>query len=168
MPSQKIIQSCLALSVAVCLTSLPGCRTSGTSTSAKLGMEASDIPHGFFGLLFGSFFPESRGVMIASKPVGARVLINGRDSGFATPCCLALDKEKQRVDLELDGYQKASRIVTDDERTYLVYWDEAYLGPNSYHFPLWLGSFDGLVPVRFEETYSPERIYIRMRPNGTP
>ena len=112
--------------------------------------------------------PESRGVMIASKPVGARVLIDGRDSGFATPCCLAIDQKKQRVDLVLDGYQTASRIVDEDDRTYLIYWNEAYLGPNSYHFPMFLNVYDGWVPVRFEQTYSPERIFVHMRPAVMP
>ncbi len=112
--------------------------------------------------------PESRGVMIASKPVGARILIDGRDSGFATPCCLAIDQKKQRIDLVLDGYQTASRIVDADERTYLIYWNEAYLGPNSYHFPMFLNVYDGWVPLRFEQTYSPERMFVHMRPAVMP
>jgi hypothetical protein len=68
----------------------------------------------------------------------------------------------------LDGYQRVSRVVTDDTRTYLIYWDEAYLGPNSYNFPTFLNFYDGWVPVRFEQTYSPERIFVRMRAAGTP
>jgi hypothetical protein len=113
-------------------------------------------------------FPESRGVMIASRPAGARVLINGEDSGFATPCCLALENTKQRIDLVLDGYQTTSRIVNDDGRTYLIYWSEAYLGPHTYRFPMWLNVYDGWVPVRFEETYAPERLFVRMRPSVMP
>lgn len=113
-------------------------------------------------------FPESRGVMIASHPQGARVLIDGVDSGFSTPCCLALDEKKQRIDLVLDGFQTATRVVDDDNRTYLIYWDEGYIGPKCYHFPLFLNLYDGLVPVRFEETYSPERLFVRMRPSVAP
>jgi hypothetical protein len=113
-------------------------------------------------------FPDSRGVMIASHPQGARVLIDGRDSGFSTPCCLALDERKQRIDLVLDGYQTATRIVDDDNRTYLIYWDEGYIGPKCYHFPMFLNLYDGLVPVRFEETYAPERLFVRMRSSVMP
>jgi hypothetical protein len=168
MRSKLSLPSFVALCALACVLTFAGCRTNGDSTSHKIGTDVTDIPLGFLGLMFGSFFPESRGVMVASKPVGARVLIDGHDSGFVTPCCLAVDRKKQRIDLVLDGYQKASRIVTTDERTYLIYWDEAYLGPNSYRFPLWLNSFDGLVPVRFEEIFSPERIFVRMRASGTP
>ncbi|HUR29660.1 MAG TPA: PEGA domain-containing protein [Planctomycetota bacterium] len=161
-----------ALLVALSLSGLASCSTSGSSTSAKTTRALLDaVPYGvgfYLATATINAFPESRGIMVASQPVGARVLVDGRDSGFATPCCLAIDRKKQRIDLVLDGYQPASRVVTDDDRTYLIYWDEAYLGPNTYRFPTFLNFYDGWVPVRFEQTYSPERLFVRLRPAGTP
>lgn len=160
------------LLVGLCAGGLSGCNTSGSSTAAKTSRALVDaVPYGvgfYLATAAINAFPESRGVMVASKPVGARVLIDGHDSGFVTPCCLAIDRKEQRIDLVLDGYQRASRVVADDDRTYLIYWDEGYLGPNTYRFPLFLNFYDGWVPVRFEETYSPERLFVRMRPVGTP
>lgn len=162
----------LALCLAPCLGGLAGCSTSGSSTAAKTTRALVDaVPYGvgfYLATAAINAFPDSRGIMVASHPVGARVLIDGRDSGFATPCRLAVDRKKQRIDLVLDGYQRASRIVTDDDRTYLIYWEEAFLGLNTYCFPTFLNFYDGFVPVRFEQTYSPERIFVRMRPSGTP
>ena len=112
--------------------------------------------------------PESRGVLVSSKPLGARVLIDGKDSGFATPCCLAIDDREQRIDLVLDGYQTASRVVNGDGRTYLIYWNDGYPGPSTYRFPMYLNFYDFYVPLRFEETYSPERLFVRMRPAPVP
>ncbi|HTF87540.1 MAG TPA: PEGA domain-containing protein [Planctomycetota bacterium] len=172
MRSRSFMPFALAASAVICINMLPSCSTSGSGTSSKIARAAVDsIPYVagiYLTTAIANAFPESRGVMVSSQPVGARVLIDGRDSGFATPCCLAIDRRKQRVDLVLDGYQKATRLVTDDNRTYLIYWDEAYLGPNTYHFPTFLNIYDGWVPVRFEETYAPERIFVRMRPSGTP
>ena len=152
------------LGACLCLATSTGC-----SSLSPTAVEVIGITAGVYAVTaVANAFPHSRGVMIASHPAGARVLINGRDSGFATPCCLALDAEKQRIDLVLDGYQTASRIVTDDNRTYLIYWNEAYLGPNSYHAAIFLNFYDFWVPVRFEETYAPERLFVRMRQNAVP
>src|SRR5690349_7122568 len=144
MRSRRI--TALALLVALSLSGLAGCKTSGNSLSAKTSRAFLDaVPYGV-GLYLATAtinaFPSSRGVMVASQPVGARVLVDGRDSGFVTPCCLAIDRKKQRIDLVLDGYQRASRVVADDDRTYLIYWDEAYLGPNTYRFPTFLNFYD--------------------------
>jgi len=172
MRAGRLHLDCLTLFVALLLFCSAGCSTSGSSTSSKIGRATLDaLPYaaGFYlATATINAFPESRGVMVSSHPVGARVLNDGRDSGFATPCCLAIDRKKQRIDLVLDGYQRASRIVTDDNRTYLIYWREAYLGPKTYCFPTFLNFYDVWVPVRFEETYSPERIFVRMRATGTP
>lgn len=172
MRSRLIHNGLLLLCAAALLTSGTGCQ----SVNTRYFKASSSTLNGAIGIGAGIYAltavinsrPESRGVMISSKPVGARVLIDGKDSGFATPCCLAIDDKKQRIDLVLDGYQTASRVVMDDERTYLIYWNEAYLGPNSYHFPMFLNIYDGWVPLRFEQTYSPERVFVRMRPAVMP
>jgi hypothetical protein len=45
------------------------------------------------------------GTTLASEPPGARVRVDGRDSGWVTPCLIALDAEETHVvTLELDGF----------------------------------------------------------------
>jgi hypothetical protein len=161
MRSQSIPSLCLGLAAAL---ASPGCNNLGVTAGEAIGVGATV----YAVTAVANAFPNSRGVMFASQPPGARVLIDGRDSGFATPCNLALESRRQRVDLVLDGYMTASRIIDDEDRTYLIYWREAYLGPNTYHFPLFLNFYDFWVPVRFEETYAPERLFVRMRPAGVP
>ena len=46
-------------------------------------------------------------LVITSTPLGARILIDGNDSGHTTPAMIPTDPGKHHVRLELDGYQPA-------------------------------------------------------------
>jgi PEGA domain-containing protein len=111
--------------------------------------------------------PRAPGISISSAPPGARVLIDGKDTGFVTPCDLGVPREKLEIQLVLDGYQPAVRRVVPDEKHYLVTWEEAAVNPNTWNFPLWLNYEDGLVPYRYERGYSPMRIFVRMKLAGS-
>ena len=108
----------------------------------------------------------ARGVTIASDPPGARVLIDGKDSGFVTPTALDLDRETQRIDLVLEGYDTATRVVRTDSNWSTVHYDEMYIYSNTWRFPLWLNWRDGLVPFRQHKGFSPERLFVRLRLSG--
>lgn len=103
------------------------------------------------------------GVMFASSPPGARVMVDGRDSGFVTPCHIDLSRSKHHVDIVLEGYRPASVLIEPGGQTYLVTWDEAWIYPNTWRFPLWLNARDGLFPVKIERSYSPARIWAPLR-----
>lgn len=102
-------------------------------------------------------------VSIASDPPGARVVINQRDSGFVTPCLLSLETgETQRIDLEYPGYVTATRVLTPDNRVYAILWSDMYTRSEAWHFPLWLNFRDLLVPVKFDRTHAPSRLYVKL------
>lgn len=103
------------------------------------------------------------GVQIATSPPGARVLVDGRDSGFVTPCVLDLDREPQSLKLELEGYQAIERRVDERGEHWVIQWREMYLNQKVWRFPLWLNYVDGLTPWKIERGYSPERIFVRLR-----
>lgn len=105
-----------------------------------------------------------RPVHFASDPPGARVVVDGTDSGFVTPCRLELrNKSSRRIDLELDGYQTATRFLGFEKRGELVYWRDAAVSYNTWDFPLWLGFRDFFVPYKRMSGESPGRLYVRMR-----
>lgn len=103
------------------------------------------------------------GVMFASNPSGARVVVDGVDSGFVTPCHIDLERTTHDIDLVLEGYAPASVHIDDGGDTWLILWDEAYVNENTWRFPLWLNARDGLFPVKVERTYEPARIYVNLR-----
>ena len=106
------------------------------------------------------------GVVIASDPPGARVLVDGRDSGFVTPCNLDLeqeDDERIKLDLVLPGYRVARIDMLPDERSYSMRYIDMYADYSTWCFPLWLNFDDFLFPFKKESWSSPARIHVPMR-----
>lgn len=102
------------------------------------------------------------GVMFASQPSGARIIVDGVDSGFVTPCHLDLGHQTHEIDLVLEGYKPASVHIDEGGDTWLVLWDEAWISAQSWRFPLWLNARDGLFPIKVERSSEPERVYVRL------
>lgn len=102
-------------------------------------------------------------VNFATDPPGARVVLDGRDSGFVTPCLIALDPFGDlRLDLVYPGYQTATRHLTADHKAYAILWREMYIRAPVWHFPLFLNTADFFVPVKYYKTLTPGRIYVRL------
>lgn len=92
------------------------------------------------------------------------MLVDGKDSGFVTPCGLNLDfEDKVDVELVLQGYETASRRLVDDTSAYWILWREMRVSMNTWRFPLWLGFQDFFVPLKVEGGKSPNRIFVRLR-----
>lgn len=105
-----------------------------------------------------------RPVHFASDPPGALVRIDGVDSGFVTPCRLELeDRSSRRVDIELAGFQTATRYLTLEDRGELVYWRDAVVHYNTWNFPLWLGARDFFVPYKSLDGEAPSRLFVRLQ-----
>jgi hypothetical protein len=102
------------------------------------------------------------GVMFATQPPGARVVVDGADSGYVTPCHVDLERAAHEVDLVLDGYNAASVHIDKGGDTWLVLWDEAWINEQTWRFPLFLNARDGLAPIKIERTESPARVYVQL------
>jgi hypothetical protein len=105
------------------------------------------------------------GVLIASRPAGARIVVDGDDSGFVTPCTLALTREQHAIDLMLDGYQPARIAIDKGGDTWIMHWQEAYLDYHTWHFPLWLNMQDFWTPIKVERSFEPGRVFVALRLN---
>jgi len=103
------------------------------------------------------------GVVVASDPPGARVLIDGEDTGFVTPCNLGLPQAPKTLQLVLPGYQVAVIELHSGSTSEVVGWSEAMAGYNTWHFPLWLNLDDFTSPVKYTATTIPHRIFVPMR-----
>lgn len=107
------------------------------------------------------------GAVFDSQPPGARVLIDGRDSGYATPCQIALDEDEDYdVRLELEGFEPAEVRLRESSVTYVIPWSLAYAHHIDWIFPvpLFLPLEDMLLPWRETESHSPWRVFVHLRP----
>ena len=59
--------------------------------------------------------------------------------------------------------ERADRDVYGVKRRDLIYYDEAFVSYNTWRFPVWLNYEDGIFPFKVDRTYSPTRIFVRMR-----
>jgi hypothetical protein len=90
-------------------------------------------------------------------------LINGVDTGFATPCMLAVEDELMMIDVRLKGYEPEQRIVTRDPKLETRHWNEMSSSARTWRFPLWLNIHDLFShPVREIMLLAPGRIFIRL------
>jgi hypothetical protein len=106
------------------------------------------------------------GVTIATSPPGARVVIDGIDSGFVTPIDLGVSRRAHTVTLELEGYLTAERKLRGASSRDVIHYDEAYISENTWHFPMWLNYQDGFFPFKYHKSYRPRRIFVRLRLAG--
>jgi len=87
-----------------------GCRR------AVAQMTAADVAS-FKGNLVMELKPRQEEVMIASEPPGARIRLNGHDSGKETPAVLAIDGcENRTLELSRDGYRPWRATYTSEDR----------------------------------------------------
>ena len=104
------------------------------------------------------------GVFFATQPPGARVVLDEVDSGFVTPCMIALDKSHSyEVRLELQGYEPRVFQVQPGGQVVMIPWYNA-VPPETIHFPLFATTEDLFFPLRLNENNVPGRIHVRLHP----
>ncbi len=109
------------------------------------------------------------GVWISTTPPGARLFVDGLDSGFLTPAAVDLPGGgSHRLDVRLAGYRTASRIVVPSSPVRTIPWTSGYIGPTSFWFPLFLSVPELLVPFRMDDGFSPERLHILLELDDRP
>jgi serine/threonine-protein kinase len=86
-----------------------GCR------QAVAEMTAADLAS-FKGALVMELKPRREDVMVGSEPSGARVFVNGKDTGKATPSVLAIDGcEERTIGLQHSGFRPWSHTYDSDD-----------------------------------------------------
>lgn len=102
-------------------------------------------------------------VSVASDPPGARVLVDGIDSGFVTPCRMRLEAGEARlVELQLPGYKPEQRQLVPERDVELAFWRESYIREQVWRFPLWLNLQDFVSPVQAPTVLVPGRVYVQL------
>lgn len=105
---------------------------------------------------------------ISSTPPGARVVVDGKSSGFLTPCLVKLDTGRDhRLRLELAGHVPQELLLSEAGDLYLIPWRRGYDAPYGWAFPLFLGARDLFAPVRIDNGLSPDRVHVSLEPVGS-
>jgi len=99
----------------------------------------------------------------ASDPPGARVLVDGVDSGFSTPCVMHISQGDYRIDYVLPGYASATRLLVRGSREEIIFWREGLAYFNTFAFPLFLNYRDFFVPIDLNRGPQPQRLFVRLR-----
>jgi hypothetical protein len=129
------------------------------SRLSRIGVFAATV----LGLSACIFLPHDANVTFASDPPGARIMIDKKDTGYVTPCALALERNNDtRLDIALPGYVTATRYLTPDHQVYAILWREMFVDARTFHFPMWLNVRDFFVPIKYEKTMAPGRIFVRL------
>lgn len=110
------------------------------------------------------------GALFATTPPGARVRIDGHDSGFVTPCMLAIeDGGRVRVELELEGYETARIVLAPASETETIGWSHGAMAPlGSLRTPFFLPAADLFLPFRPDDGHHPQRVHVRLHPSPVP
>jgi hypothetical protein len=108
-------------------------------------------------------FQHPQGISVSSDPPGATVLIQGRDTGFVTPCVIDIDPSgDERVDFVLPGHETETRFITSEYDVYTILWREMSVGFDTWDFPLFVDLRDFFVPVKIHERVIPGRIHVKL------
>lgn len=102
-------------------------------------------------------------IHFSTDPPGADLVVNGVPTGFATPCMVALEKERQVITLEKQGYQIPARVLFPDPYNDTWLMSEASVGPHTYDFATFINLDEFLQPVRTENELIPARVFVRLR-----
>lgn len=110
-------------------------------------------------------------VRISSEPLGARIYVDGVDTGHTTPHRLAIGSAlggDHVVRLEKEGYRPATRNLYQRVEGYTSKWiDGAYemvLTP----LPLFWTTGDTLLPFAVRGVILPNDLHVRLQPDDEP
>ncbi len=118
-----------------------------------------------FGLLSGCInLVTPPGILIASTPPGARIAVDGVDSGFVTPTNIAIEGDEDHwVQLSLKGYATTDLYLDENRRIYIVPWEKGEAAQDTFFFPLFLPAPDFLLPIQVDDSPSPKRIHVKLQ-----
>ena len=97
------------------------------------------------------------------------MILDDRDSGYVTPCLVALDRgDDYRVRLELAGFEPREFYLQSNDSTHDIPWHDGAKSPNGLHTPFFLDARDLFLPFRNDESHWPKRIFVRLQPTPSP
>ncbi len=107
------------------------------------------------------------GTLFATDPPGAAILLDGKDSGYVTPSMIRLGRGASHdIRLRLPGFAEERFTVHPEDRVQYVSWMYGNASTSGLTFVFFLTFWDILLPLQFDQSFSPGRIFVRLQPQG--
>lgn len=110
-------------------------------------------------------------VQISSEPLGARIFVDGVDTGQTTPHRLEIGSAfggDHVVRLEKDGYHPASRGLYQRVEGYTSKWIDGAYEIALFPLPLFWTAGDSLLPFAVHSVILPNDVHVRLQPDDEP
>lgn len=110
-------------------------------------------------------------VLICSEPLGARILVDGEDTGETTPALLAIGGNfcsDHVIELAKPGYRTATRRVYQHTEGYTSKINDGVYTLVMPPLPIFWTSGDLLMPFGIRGALLPAELYVRLEKEGSP
>ncbi len=109
-------------------------------------------------------------VLVTSTPAGARILVDGEDTGKTTPAMVPLGGilgSDRNLTVRKKGFDPEHRRVVHYTRSYAARWIDGAVEPTLWSLPLWWPLGDWVLPLGVRWTYVPHEVHVQLYPEGT-
>jgi hypothetical protein len=110
-------------------------------------------------------------VLVTSEPAGARVIVDGRDTGRTTPVRLPIGGNlgtDHTITVEKNGFRPASRRVYQHTEGYTSRWIDGAFDPSMPPLPLFWTTGDFLLPFGVRGAILPAELHVQLERTDAP
>lgn len=110
-------------------------------------------------------------VLITSEPLGARIAIDGQDTGRTTPTRFDLGDiwgDNHLVELSLPGHRTERRILVQHTDEYTSKWIDGAFAVELPSLPFFWTAGDFVFPFGVKAAVVPGELHCRLLPDGAP
>ncbi|MBL8754959.1 MAG: PEGA domain-containing protein [Planctomycetes bacterium] len=118
-----------------------------------------------------TWFSSRERVLVASEPLGARIFVDGEDTGRTTPASLqigGLFGHDHVLELRKPGYRPARRIVVQYTEGYTSKWIDGAYDPVLVPLPLFWTGGDFATPFGIRAAVIPGELCVRLERDDAP
>jgi hypothetical protein len=117
------------------------------------------------------WFSSKEHVLVSSEPLGARIVVDGQDTGMTTPARLHLGGlfgGDHAIVLQKKGYRPATRRVYQYTEGYTSKWVDGAFDAVMPPLPLFWTTGDFLTPFGVRAAILPAELYVVLEREGAP
>ena len=116
-------------------------------------------------------FQQEGQVLISSDPLGAKIFVDGVDTGFTTPKKFSIGSvwsSRHAIRLEMDGFRPAERALYQQTETFSAQWIDGAYDMVMSPLPFFWTTRDVLTPLGVRSALLPGELYVRMQQSDEP